>query len=178
MARNLTPWNWFKSNENENNKRRQISRLGERGPFPSGLYSDMERMMNEMFDEYLPIFQKERSMGYDLDFITPKINISETENEYKMSAEMPGVKENDIDLRIDKGILTLKAEKKEEKEEKDERYHRLESYYGTFQRSIALPEDIKEDSIEAKFKNGILNIIIKKSKESKPDVKKIAVKSE
>ncbi|WP_161791816.1 Hsp20/alpha crystallin family protein [Candidatus Jidaibacter acanthamoebae] len=176
MAKSLIPWDWLK----DNGKRNQVS-IRREDPSFSKLYSDMERMMNDMFNDYLPTFPRERGKGADIDFLTPKINISETENEYKISAEIPGVEEKDIDLSINKGMLLIKAEKKEEKEEKeekDEQYHRYERYYGTFQRTISLPEDIDENSIKAKFKGGVLNITIKKNKEAQPATKKIEVKGE
>ena len=173
MAKSLIPWDWLK----DNGKRSQVS-IRREDPSFSKLYSDMERMMNDMLNDYLPTFPGGRGKGADIDFLTPKINISETENEYKISAEIPGVEEKAIDLSINKGMLLIKAEKKEEKEEKDEQYHRYERYYGTFQRTISLPEDIDENSIKAKFKGGILNIAIKKNKEAQPATKKIEVKGE
>lgn len=173
MAKSLIPWDWFKDNDKKNQMGMERKNL----PF-SGIYSDMERMMNDMFKDYLPTFPKERFKGMNIDYLTPKVNISETDSEYKISTELPGVEEKDIDLSINKGMLSIKAEKKEEKEEKDEQYHRYERYYGTFQRNIALPEDTDESSIKAKFRGGVLNITVKKNKEAQPAAKKIEVKGE
>lgn len=172
MARNLLPWDWFKDEES---KRGQITH---RNDFPSfsRIHSEMEKMMNDMFKDYLPSLSKNSGKALGMSFLTPKINISEKEDTYKISAEIPGVDEKDIDLSMSNGMLNIRAEKKEEKEDKDEQYHRYERYYGTFTRSISLPDNIDENSIEAKFKNGVLNISIKKSKEAKSATKKIEVK--
>lgn len=172
MVKNLIPWDWFKGVETDS-KRTPASIINQ--PF-SKLYSEMEKIAQDVFNEYLPDIPKTSELG--VNFLTPRLNISETEKEYKVSVEIPGVKEKEIDLSINKNVLMIKAHKKEEKEDKDERYHRIERYYGTFQRSIALPEDAKQDSVEAKFKDGVLNIIIEKNKEMQSNIKKIEVKGE
>jgi HSP20 family protein len=91
--------------------------------------------------------------GVDL---SPRIDISETDTEYRIEAELPGIKQNELDIKIDNNILTLKGEKEEVKEEKEKHCHLKERYYGAFQRSISLPNNIEPDNIKASFENGVL----------------------
>ncbi|NIP41201.1 MAG: Hsp20 family protein, partial [candidate division Zixibacteria bacterium] len=81
---------------------------------------------------------------------------SETDKAYEMSVELPGLEPGDVDISIADNILTISGEKKAEKEEKDKRYYRVERSYGSFQRRIPQPNEIKADKIEARFKNGVL----------------------
>ncbi len=98
--------------------------------------------------------------GVDL---SPRIDISETDTEYRIEAELPGIKQNELDIKIDNNILTLKGEKEEVKEEKEKHYHLKERYYGAFQRSISLPNNIEADNIKASFENGVLIISVPKN---------------
>ncbi|PKD43016.1 Hsp20/alpha crystallin family protein [Rhodohalobacter barkolensis] len=95
----------------------------------------------------------------------PKIDISETEKKYVIDVTLPGMKKDDIQIDLEKGRLTISGERKFEKEEEGKTYHRVESHYGTFTRSFQLPDDVKDDSINASYNDGILNITIDKSEE-------------
>jgi HSP20 family protein len=101
---------------------------------------------------------------------TPSANISETENEYVIRAELPAIKKEDVQVMIDNGVITIKGERKQQKEEKNEKYHRVESFYGNFERSFSLPDDVNTDSIKCDSKEGILTVHIPKAaqKKSKP----------
>lgn len=97
------------------------------------------------------------------------VDIIEEENKYTVYAEMPGVAKNDIQITIEKGVLTIKGERKEEKREhKKGKYQYYERSHGSFQRSFALPEHIDENSIEAHFNNGLLELSLKKKEKEKP----------
>ena len=102
----------------------------------------------------------------------PVVDISETEDAFVVKAELPGVDKDDVKVKVENGILTIRGEKKAELE--DKKNHRVECTYGSFVRSFTLPQTIKSDSINAEYKNGILNLTIPKSEEVKP--KEIEVK--
>ena len=101
---------------------------------------------------------------------SPSVDISETDSEYLLKAQLPAVKKEDVQVTIDNGVITIKGERKQQKEEKNEKYHRVESFYGTFERSFSLPEDVNTDSIKCESKEGILTVHIPKAalKKSKP----------
>ncbi len=102
----------------------------------------------------------------------PVVDIDETEDAFSIKAELPGVEKDDVSINIDKGVLTIKGEKKTETE--DKKRHRVECSYGSFVRSFTLPQSVNVDDVEAEYNNGILNLTIPKSEEAKP--KEIEVK--
>ena len=104
----------------------------------------------------------------------PAFDISETENEYMVTAELPGIDEKDIDVTLSDGVLTVKGQKKQEKEDNGENYHRVERSYGSFQRSFRIPEKVETETVDAAYKDGVLKLTLKKAEETKP--KKIEVK--
>jgi len=108
--------------------------------------------------------------------LLPKLNISETDNKYYIEAELPGVKQNDLELKLDNNILVIKGKTEESKESKERNYFMRERYYGSFQRSLTLPNNINENDITANFKDGILNIEITKKLEN--STKSIEVKAQ
>lgn len=108
--------------------------------------------------------------------LLPKLNISETDNKYFIEAELPGVKQSDLELKLDNNILVIKSKTEESKESKERNYFMRERYYGSFQRSLTLPNNINENDITANFKDGILNIEITKKLEN--STKNIEVKTQ
>ena len=108
--------------------------------------------------------------------LLPKLNISETDNKYFIEAELPGVKQSDLELKLDNNILVIKGKTEESKESKERNYFMRERYYGSFQRSLTLPNNINENDITANFKDGILNIEITKKLEN--STKNIEVKTQ
>ncbi len=106
---------------------------------------------------------------------TPSVDISETDREYRIKAEIPGVEKEDVDVSINQGVLVIHGVRKSEKEEKDEKYHRVERAYGSFVRSFTLPDDVDDDGIDARFKGGMLFLTLKKSEKAKPKSIKINV---
>ena len=94
----------------------------------------------------------------------PKIDISETENELRIRAELPGVSEKDIEVVLNDDILTIRAEREFERKEDKEDYHLVEMSYGTFQRSLQLPYRVDPNQVQARFENGVLNIVVPKAK--------------
>jgi HSP20 family protein len=104
---------------------------------------------------------------------TPVANITETENEYLIKAELPEVKKEDVKVSMENGVITISGERKQEKEEKKENEIRIESFYGTFSRSFVLPDNIDEKAVSAESKEGVLRIHIPKTAAAKP--KQIAI---
>jgi len=98
----------------------------------------------------------------------PAVDIFETESELVMSAEIPGIDEKDIEIKLEDNTLTLKGERKFEKETREENYHRIERSYGSFYRAFTLPNSVDLDKIHAEHENGILKITLPKRQELKP----------
>ena len=129
--------------------------------------SVFDDLFNELYS--LPTSFLSKS-GVDL---SPRIDISETDAAYKIEAELPGINQKEIDVKIDNNILTIKGKKEDIKEEKEKNYHLRERYYGAFQRSISLPNNIEPEKIKSSFENGVLNISVPKNDKRTP--KKIEI---
>jgi HSP20 family protein len=96
----------------------------------------------------------------------PTANITETPKEYKLELAAPGLERKDFNVEVKERTLTISAEKEEEKKEKDGEYSRREYSFNSFSRSFTLPENVKEGSIDAKYENGVLKVLIPKAKET------------
>lgn len=108
--------------------------------------------------------------------VMPKIDIKDKKDSIEVKAELPGLKEEDIEIEVSDGVMTISGEKKAEKEEQEEGYYYKESHTGTFSRSFTLPADVKEEKAEAEMKHGILTILIPKIEPKKATKVKIAPK--
>ncbi|NIX37231.1 MAG: Hsp20 family protein, partial [Nitrospinaceae bacterium] len=142
---------------------------------------EFQKEMNQLMDNFSRSMFSLTPTKWNLPEISatyPKMDISETDKEFKITAELPGMDEKDIDVSVSNDVLTLKGEKKAEKEEKKSNYYRMERSYGTFQRSIPLPAEIEKDQIQATFKKGILTVVIPKSEKAVKERKSIEIKSE
>ena len=104
----------------------------------------------------------------------PSVDVTENDNEYLLKFEVPGVEKKDIDVEIQKGVITVSGERKYEKS--DDKKHSIESFYGCFSRSFSLPENVNENDIKAEQKNGVLSLHLKKSNEKKTSTKKVEIK--
>lgn len=136
-------------------------------------FRSLHREMNRVFEDFFRDFDLAPALaGGEV----PKIDVSETETEVLVSAELPGIDEKDVEVSLSQGVLTIKGEKKLEKEQKEKNFHRVERSYGSFQRSIPLPCDVEEDKADAAFKQGVLTVKLPKTKAAQQS-KKIAVKS-
>jgi HSP20 family protein len=98
----------------------------------------------------------------------PTVDISETDGEYVIKAELPEVKKDDVKVTLEDGILTIQGERRREKDEKTTKYHRVERSYGSFARSFSLPDQVDENGVKADYKDGMLNLRIPKSEKAKP----------
>lgn len=105
----------------------------------------------------------------------PVVNVSETDDFFEVTAELPGMNVKDVNVEFQNGMLWISGERKEEKEEKGRTFHRMERTYGKFSRRVDLPGIVKETGIDADFENGVLKVVVPKSQELKP--KQIKVKT-
>ncbi|HEX8754940.1 MAG TPA: Hsp20/alpha crystallin family protein [Steroidobacteraceae bacterium] len=94
----------------------------------------------------------------------PSVDISETDTEYLLKAQLPAVKREDVHVTYDDGMLTISGERRQEKEQKGEKFHRIESFHGAFSRSFSLPEAIDAGTIRAEAKDGVITVHVPKSK--------------
>jgi HSP20 family protein len=99
---------------------------------------------------------------------SPSADISETEKEYLIRAELPGMKKEDVKVTVGDGVLTIEGERKQQKDEKSERFHRVETHYGSFTRTFSLPDNVKSDQIRCESKEGVLTVHIPKTEQKKP----------
>lgn len=124
------------------------------------------REIDDMFDRYMRAMSWPANRGQELiatgDW-SPRVDISETDSEFQIKAEIPDVKKEDVKVSVDNGVLTIQGERKQEKEEKGKKFHRIERYYGNFIRSFTLPDNVDETKIRATFKDGMLNLQVPKS---------------
>ena len=140
-------------------------------------FSLLRREMDSLFDNFFRGFDLE-PFESRMGAFSPKVDVTENDKEIKISAELPGMEEKDIDVSLQKDMLTIKGEKKEEKEDKGKDYYRMERSYGSFSRTIPLPVEVETDKVEAKFKKGVLSITLPKTAKAVSETKKIAVKVE
>lgn len=113
----------------------------------------------------------------DIDELIPDIDVYESEDKISVIAELPGLDEKDISIELVNNVLIIKGEKKIDKEKKKDNYHIIERSYGSFHRTIQLPSSVNENEIKATFKNGLLNVDIKKEQPSGNLIKKIEIQS-
>ncbi len=107
---------------------------------------------------------------------SPAVDIVETENELVLKADLPDVKLEDIDVRVENQTLSIKGERKLEKDFADKGYHRIERSYGSFMRSFAVPNSVDTEKVSADYKNGVLTIALPKKEAAKPKQVKVEVK--
>lgn len=139
-----------------------------RMPFVTREVDRLQHEMNRLFESYYPARMRPIP-GY------PAMNIWTSEHGLKLTAEVPGVHPEDIEINVVGETLTLNGERKADELKEDARYHRQERGYGKFTRSIQLPFPVDVGQVEATFKNGVLNIALPRAEEDKP--RKITVKS-
>jgi len=130
---------------------------------PARIWPETSRIFESLFREFpFGSLAPERENG------VPAVDVFEKDGELVFKAELPGVEEKDIDLKLDGNVLTLRGERKMEKKEDKDNYHRIESFYGSFSRSFTLPEKADREKIKAEYKNGVLTITIPQRPEAKP----------
>jgi HSP20 family protein len=154
-----------------------------RHPFVS-LRREIDRLFED-FDRDFWGFPFRRS-GFDVEPFwrrelswrgTPAVDITETDKAYEITAELPGLDEKNIEVKLANGGLTIKGEKQEEKEEKEKDYYLHERHFGSFERYFRVPEGVDTSKVEATFNKGVLTVTLPKSQEAQKAEKKIEVKA-
>ncbi len=128
---------------------------------------DLKKHIDDVFENFWKSpfgWSDSASLMKTTDF-NPRVEVTETEKEIKVTAELPGMTEKDIEVTIDDNTLVLKGEKKQEEEKKEGEHHYTERRYGSFYRSMLLPPNILSDKIDASFKKGILVLTIPKEEQ-------------
>jgi HSP20 family protein len=125
-------------------------------------------------DRFFDDFRLPQLFGGDGDYV-PAFDITETDKEYTITGEIPGVEAKDLDVALSDGTLMIKGEKKREEEKKGEHFYRVEREYGSFRRGFCLPEDVKTEDLQAVYKDGILRITLPKGEMR---TKRIEIKAE
>ncbi len=127
---------------------------------------DMSERLNRVFSR--PSLRNSGKENLTVADWMPTVDISETEAEYLIKAELPEVRKEDVKVTVENGVLTLQGERRQEKEEKGKKFHRVERSYGSFVRSFSLPESVEEGAVKAEYKDGVLNLHLPKSEKVKP----------
>ncbi len=142
-------------------------------------FETLNRRMNDLFEGF---FKDPATAGFpelglskNMGLVSPKFEVSETDNAFLVSAELPGMDEKDIELAVDQNALILKGEKKQEKEEKKKNYFYSERSYGHFHRTIPIPDGVDKSKVKAKFNKGVLSVVLPKNQKLKTERKKISI---
>jgi HSP20 family protein len=165
-VRDLIPWG------RSNDGAPSVFREEDHNPFLS-LHRQVNRLFEDVFrsfDGRLPAFGSLSSLGPTW----PNVEISDTDKEIKVTAEIPGLEDKDVEVLLNDGVLTLKGEKRSETEDKEKQFS--ERFYGRFERRIPLGAEVEEDKIDAHFKNGVLSIVLPKSAKAQSQVRRIEIK--
>jgi HSP20 family protein len=129
----------------------------------NSLQSEMNRLFNTFFD-----VPAGGANGATLRRWVPAMDLVETEDRYVLRADLPGLSEGDINIEVENNVLTVSGERKSEHQDEGEGYYRVERAFGTFSRSLTLPEGVDPDAVEASFDKGVLEVRIPKPEETKP----------
>jgi Molecular chaperone (small heat shock protein) len=157
--KSIVPWN---------KEKRSLARW----PEDSDPFTQLQRRMNSLFDDFFGRSSPDLWGGKTGAF-QPRIDVSETDKEVRITAELPGLDEKDIEVTMANNMLTIKGEKKVEKEEEDGDYYHSECSYGYFDRTIELPQGIDAANGKAKFKRGVLKVTIPKKPEAQSHRRRI-----
>ena len=136
--------------------------------------ASLQNRMNSLFQDF------SRTQGGENDLLTtagfvPPVDVYEDEHKIVLKLEVPGIKQDEIDVRLENSTLTVRGERKFEKEEKEENFHRIERRYGTFYRAFTLPTTIDSENVKAHYDAGILKLELSKRAEAKPKQIKIGI---
>ena len=124
------------------------------------LYRDMDNLVQHLFGD--------ESRQVARETFAPTLNVAETELQYELTADLPGIKAEDVSVEVHEGQVTISGKRESEKEETGKTFHRVERQYGEFRRSVALPMPVDEQKITASYKDGVLTVVLPKSEKVKP----------
>ncbi|APG95098.1 small heat shock protein (plasmid) [Sinorhizobium americanum] len=138
-------------------------------------FLSLHRNVNRLFDDVFRGFGQPSLFGGATSFngSWPTVEIEENDNEIRVTAEVPGIDPDDVEVLLDDGVLTLRGEKKSETEDKGRRF--TERYYGRFERRLALGGQVDENKVAATFRNGLLSVTLPKTEKARANVKRISI---
>ncbi|MBB6193705.1 MULTISPECIES: Hsp20/alpha crystallin family protein [Sphingomonadaceae] len=165
--RDLIPWS-----RQENRLPVPVSAKRDQEPDHHPLLS-LHREVNRLFDDVFRGFGIPGFGGVGRDLAWPHVELGETDTEIRVTAELPGLDEKDVDITVEDGVLTLRGEKRAQVEDKERGYS--ERSYGRFERRIGLPQGIDRDKAAATFKNGVLTVTLPRSEAANENVRRIPV---
>jgi HSP20 family protein len=128
---------------------------------------EVQNRLNTLFGGF-PIRFPTNGKNLKLPDWSPLVDITEDDHEYLFKADLPEMKKDDVKVTVENGILSISGERKTEKEEKKRKFHRLERYFGSFERTFTVPEDADANKIAAEFRDGVLTVHLPKSPAAKP----------
>jgi HSP20 family protein len=146
-------------------------------------FESLHREIDRLFEDFSSGLWRSpfRSPAFDLMptswAAVPVVDFTDTEKAYELTAELPGVDERNVEVKVADGVLTIKGEKNEEREEKKKDYYLCERNFGSFERSFQVPDGVDSDKIEASFKKGLLTVTLPKKQEAQKATKRIDVKA-
>lgn len=178
----LNPWNWFRK-EDEQDKVLPVKQQGRGEAHPAanplvGIHTEVDRIFDQAFHNFglSPSFFGANSLfAKGTDAFRPKVDIGGSEKEYTITAELPGINEKDISIELKGDALIISGEKKQEEKTEEKGYYRVERSYGSFQRMLNVPDDADTENIKAKYKNGVITIVLPRTKNIESETRKIAI---
>ncbi|MFL6500043.1 MAG: Hsp20/alpha crystallin family protein [Candidatus Udaeobacter sp.] len=144
-------------------------------PF-SQLHHEIDRVFSDFMTDW-PWAGRMNLLDRRIGSFVPEVDVTETDKEFRVTAELPGMEEKDLEVSYFDGGLTIKGEKREEHQEQRGDFYRSERQFGAFERTIPLPSDINPDNAKASFKKGVLTITLPKTEEARSHKKRIAIQS-
>lgn len=162
------------ANQVSKNEDRKGTSLFSPEPF-SSFREEMNSLIDRAFGGGFGFFDTPSLGRFGAGHITPRIDLHETEQSYSLSAELPGLDEEDIDLNVHDGVLTLSGEKRYEKKDEKDEARIVERHYGSFQRVFTLPSDVDDTKIDAKFDKGVLTVNMPKKPGAAPASRRISI---
>lgn len=138
----------------------------------SNPFMSLQREIDRLFDDFTWGFP---ALGGTSSGLVPSIDVTETDKAIEITAELPGLEEKDVQINVADNLLTIRGEKKAEKEEKDKNYRLVERSYGSFERTLELPDGVNADAIQANIAKGVLKVTVPKP--APAQVKKVEVKA-
>ena len=146
-------------------------------PQPWKPFETLRREVDRLFEDFDGGFWRPSFRYPEAVFKSAPVDVGETDKAYEVTAELPGMDEKNIEVKLANGSLTIKAEKQEDKEEKDKDYYIRERSFGSFLRTFQIPDGVDQDKIDASYKNGVLTVTLPKSVEAQKAEKKITIKA-
>ncbi|HPQ80843.1 MAG TPA: Hsp20/alpha crystallin family protein [bacterium] len=137
---------------------------------------DLQDEMNRLFRSFGTGLTRREGEAGELSLWSPSVDIAEDKESVRITAELPGMKQADVKINVENGVLTLKGERKFSEETRKENYCRIERSYGAFSRSFSMPPTVETEKIQAVMKDGLLEVMIPKKEEAKPKEIQIEVK--